>query len=115
LIEKAWQDPDFKEALLRDPRATIERELATSVPENVEIRVVEEGPKLLYVVLPVNPYPSSELRSDEDLESVAGGVGVGRQVAKKGVPAGAIESRLGGDQALSTHQRVALARDLFHF
>ena len=42
IIEKAGNDPDFRERLLDDPRAAVADELGVSVPDSLTIRVHEE-------------------------------------------------------------------------
>ena len=42
LIEKSLQDESLRQRLLADPRAALEEELGTRLPENIEVRVVEE-------------------------------------------------------------------------
>jgi hypothetical protein len=69
LIAKAAEDLEFREQLKADPRATVGRENGITVPDDVEVTVVEETPKHAYIVLPVRP---SEL-SPEELDAVAGG------------------------------------------
>ena len=46
-----------------------------SLPEDVEVRVVEESPKTIYLVLPGTGLPPDEGGglSDQELEAVAGG------------------------------------------
>lgn len=68
VLEKAGADKDFKKALMDNPKETLGR-LGVQVPEGVEIRVVEESPQVLYLVLPVN---LDEL-TDEQLDNVAAG------------------------------------------
>lgn len=68
VLKKAGGDKDFKKALVDNPKETIRR-LGVQVPEGVEIRVVEESPQVLYLVLPVN---LDEL-TDEQLDNVAAG------------------------------------------
>ena len=67
IIKKAQSDKDFKKALLDNPKETL-GQLGVQVPENVEVKVVEESAKVVYLVLPVNP---DEL-TDEQLDVVAG-------------------------------------------
>ena len=69
LIARAWQDEAFKQQLLHDPRAAITAETGGSVPEGIEVRVVEETATVRYLVLPHN---TTQL-SDEQLDLTAGG------------------------------------------
>jgi hypothetical protein len=75
LINRSLQDEDFRQRLLAEPRAAIEQELGSRLPESVEVRVVQESADTIYLVLPsASPLggEGGEL-SDEALESVAGG------------------------------------------
>jgi hypothetical protein len=72
LITHAWQDEGFKQELLSNPKAALEKK-GISIPANIEVKVVEETPTALYLVLPMSPDQAKEL-SDAQLESVAGGV-----------------------------------------
>ena len=75
LIERSATDEAFRKHLLADPRGTVERELGKTLPEEVEVRVVEETPETIYLVLPPR---AAGLREDgelseRDLDAVAGG------------------------------------------
>jgi hypothetical protein len=77
LVARALRDEAFARELRANPRGTIERELGrlqpgAKLPEHVEIRVVEESPTTMYLVLPARPGGPEPL-SDEDLEAAAGG------------------------------------------
>lgn len=52
---RAWQDEEFRDELLRDPRGVVERELGVHVPENIKISVHEETPDELHFILPPRP------------------------------------------------------------
>jgi hypothetical protein len=77
IIDQAWKDEGFKEELLRDPRSVISREIGQHIPQNINIKVLEETSDTIYFVLPQSPLDKragleGEL-TDEDLEAVAGG------------------------------------------
>lgn len=74
LIQRSLQDDVFRQQLLADPRAIIERELRTQLPEEVTVVAVEETADTIYLVLPSSsPIGGGEELSDTELESVAGG------------------------------------------
>ncbi|TEB13171.1 NHLP leader peptide family RiPP precursor [Pelotomaculum propionicicum] len=68
IIKKAQVDQEFKKALVENPKGALGR-LGVQLPAEVEVKVVEESPEVVYLVLPVNP---GEL-TDEQLDGVAGG------------------------------------------
>jgi hypothetical protein len=55
IIAKAWEDERFRQELLSNPKEAIAKTLGTKLVENLEIRVVQETPNNLYLVLPVKP------------------------------------------------------------
>lgn len=72
LRTKACNDLDFREQLKRSPKDTLSEMLNISLPDNLEIRVLEDSNQVIHLVLP--PANSKGL-SAEDLESVTGGSG----------------------------------------
>ena len=50
LIEKSVEDEAFRQQLLTDPRAIIQRELGTQLPEEVWVVAVEETADTIYLV-----------------------------------------------------------------
>lgn len=75
LIMKAWEDEEFRQELLTDPRAVFARETGQEIPEGFSVEVIEENPGSIKMVLPKNPSPvtaEGEL-TDEALEAIAGG------------------------------------------
>ena len=75
LIQRSLQDEDFRQQLLSEPKAIIEREIGTQLPERVRVVALEESADTIYLVLPsASPLvgEGGEL-SDRDLEAVAGG------------------------------------------
>jgi hypothetical protein len=74
LVQRSLQDEEFRQRLLEDPRAVVEQELGTRLPEGVQVRVVQESADTIYLVLPsASPIGEGGELSDEALESVAGG------------------------------------------
>ncbi len=55
LITRAWEDESFKQELLANPRATIEKALGVSLPKDIEIYVHEQTPTKVHLVLPMPP------------------------------------------------------------
>ena len=70
LAKFAIENPKYREALIKDPKSIIERQLGTSLG-NVAVKAVVESADTVYVVVP-HIAGEGEL-SDADLEKVAGG------------------------------------------
>ena len=78
VIARAWKDEAFKQELLRDPKNVLGRELAriapgATLPEQVQIHVLEETPTTRYLVLPPQPSAVADAASlsDQELAQVA--------------------------------------------
>jgi hypothetical protein len=73
-LYRGLEDEDFRQRLLEDPKAAVEQELGTRLPEGVEVRVVEETAGTIYLVLPsVSQIGEGGELSDQKLEVVTGG------------------------------------------
>jgi len=74
LVEKSVENEAFRQRLIEDPKAAVEQELGTQLPEGVRVVTVEESADTIYLVLPGTPMEGGEggELSDRDLESVAG-------------------------------------------
>jgi hypothetical protein len=70
LAKFAVDNPKYRDALVKDPKSVIERQLNTSLG-NVKVKAVVETADTVYVVVP-HIASEGEL-SDADLEKVAGG------------------------------------------
>jgi hypothetical protein len=73
IVEQAQTNPEYYDQLMKDPRSLMERQLGTAIPQNINVKVLEETPDTYYIVLPYTAKEGAEL-SDADLEKVAGGV-----------------------------------------
>jgi len=69
---RSQSDPAFRQRLLDAPREVLEKEFDVALPENFNIRFVENQGADLTVVLPDPPKRTGEL-SDDELEPVSGG------------------------------------------
>jgi hypothetical protein len=75
IVQRSLQDDAFRKRLLSDPKAVVEEELGTRLPEGIRVRAVEESADTIYLVLPsASPLgdEGGEL-SELQLEAVAGG------------------------------------------
>jgi hypothetical protein len=74
LITRAWKDEAFAAELRRNPRAAVEAELKRlgigATLGHVDVKVVEETPTSLYLVIPPKP---AQPMSDAQLEQIAAG------------------------------------------
>ena len=75
LVQRSLEDDAFRQRLLEDPKAAVEQELGTRLPEDVRVVAVEETAETIYLVLPFRSTEEQEAGelSDLDLEAVAGG------------------------------------------
>jgi len=71
LVAKAWTDDQLRSRLLSDPSAVLQ-ENGFPIPPGVQIKVIENTDKMVYLPLPARP--SKEELSEEDLAQVAGGI-----------------------------------------
>ena len=76
LIEKCWKDPEFKKAVVRDPRGMLEQRAGRKLPPNLKIFIYEEDANTLHLTIPPTPSSLTKL-SEDDLEKVAGGTEIG--------------------------------------
>jgi Nitrile hydratase, alpha chain len=77
LVQRSMEDDSFRQRLLDDPKATVEQELGSRLPEGVEVRVVQESQQSIYLVLPF----ASPLVEGEELS-----IGSSRRLPVAGAP-----------------------------
>lgn len=76
IVERALKDPQFREKLVGNPREAIVSELEARLPEGLDIKVIEQEPDTVCLVLP----PAQQLidaqdqLSESELSRVAGGI-----------------------------------------
>jgi len=76
LIEKCWKDPEFKTAVINDPKGMLERHMGQKLPPELKIFIHEEDASNVHFSIPLAPSNVTEL-SDDQLEQVAGGTDMG--------------------------------------
>lgn len=76
IVARAMQDEAFRQELLSNPKAAVERGLGITIPQGTNIHVYEDTPDTVHIVLPMK-VQSGEPRelSDAELEQAVGGAG----------------------------------------
>ncbi|MCY3980379.1 MAG: NHLP leader peptide family RiPP precursor [Alphaproteobacteria bacterium] len=72
ILAKADEDEQFRARLLEDPKAAIKDATGLSVPNGINVRVLEDNATDFHLVLP----PAGRTLSDQEIGGVAGG-GIG--------------------------------------
>ena len=72
LTKYASNNPQYRDALLKDPKSIVEKQFNTTLPAGISVKAVVETADTIYVVVPYIPAQGAEL-SDNALEMVAGG------------------------------------------
>jgi hypothetical protein len=70
LLSRAAENPKYREALIKDPKTVLEKQLGHTLGK-LTVKAVIETPDTMYVVVP-HVANEGEL-SDSELENVAGG------------------------------------------
>jgi hypothetical protein len=74
LVSQAGRDETFRTRLLAEPE-TVAREFGLHVPADVELRVIENTPKVLHLALPpLETNGQARELSDKELNEVNGGL-----------------------------------------
>lgn len=76
VISKAWEDEDFKAALVANPAKAIEKLTGSNIklPKGKTLTVVDQTDEsLIYINIPVKPNLEDMELNEEQLELVAGG------------------------------------------
>ncbi len=70
IIVRAWKDPQFKNLLLKNPRAAF-KEMGVEISENIQVNVIEESASSYTFVIPASPANVSKL-SEKELAAIVG-------------------------------------------
>lgn len=55
IIQKSWEDAEFKKKLITNPKAAVKEALGIDIPDTIELNVLEESDNKFYLVLPQSP------------------------------------------------------------
>jgi len=73
ILSKCWYDPAFKKRFLSEPKKVL-AEFGMEVPEGLDVKVVENTDKVMYLTIPPAPArPKGGELSDNQLDAVSGG------------------------------------------
>ena len=67
LIKRAWEDEDFKKALLKNPKETIKKDFGIQLPE-ITINVLENTSETAYFVIPKKPVSGGQNITPDELD-----------------------------------------------
>ncbi len=74
ILNKAWNDEEFKQALVNNPEATLEDYLGRSFESDSRIVVLDKSnPNNVYITIPPKPSLEDMELNEEQLEMVSGG------------------------------------------
>ena len=60
IVQRALTDNKYRQQLISNPRATVAEAIGSALPANVQFKVIEESPDMVYIVL---PHLSQEVRA----------------------------------------------------
>ncbi|OME68763.1 NHLP leader peptide family natural product precursor [Paenibacillus sp. FSL A5-0031] len=64
IIQKAWEDPEFKKQLIANPKEAVKEAFGIEIPDTIEVEVVEESENKVSLVIPQNP---KDVKSEEQV------------------------------------------------
>jgi len=72
LVAQVWADDQLKQRLLTSPAAVL-KEFGATIPEGMEVRVVENTEKVVHLTLPAKPLGDVTELTGSQLDGVVGG------------------------------------------
>ncbi|MEH1830141.1 MAG: NHLP leader peptide family RiPP precursor [Nostoc sp.] len=103
---KAGKDAQFKQALLSNPKATLEQEFKTQFPDDLTIQVVEAQPHHFYLRLPAKPEVAETLPIEDLIQALISTEGEMAPVIARAFKDAAFK------QTLLSNPKAALAQEL---
>ncbi|RCW44338.1 putative ribosomally synthesized peptide [Paenibacillus prosopidis] len=63
IIQKAWEDAEFKKQLLANPKAAVKDAFGIEIPDTIEVEAVEETANKYYLVIPQSPADAASINN----------------------------------------------------
>jgi hypothetical protein len=73
IVKMAAEDKEFADKLLANPKEALREAIGFEPPPGVDVKVLQEDPTCLYIVLPATFAEEGQELGDAELEAVAGG------------------------------------------
>ena len=77
IAARAQNDAQYHRLLLENPRAAMEQAFGQPLPEQVQVKVIEQEPDTIYLLLPSQAAADAQELSAEALDTVVGGLSNG--------------------------------------
>lgn len=65
IIQKAWEDSEFKKQLIEHPKAALKEAFGIEIPDSIELEALEETAGHYYFVIPQNPKSAQTITTAE--------------------------------------------------
>ncbi len=69
IVARAWEDPAFKQELLNNPKAVL-AEAGVEVPDNVDLKILEETPNNLYLIVPKEAVSETAVEEEKTVDAL---------------------------------------------
>jgi hypothetical protein len=69
IVTRAWEDPAFKQELLNNPKAVL-AEAGVEVPDNVDLKILEETPNNLYLIVPKEAVSETAVEEEKTVDAL---------------------------------------------
>ena len=79
IAKVVWKNENLRDEFVKDPKAAIEKNLGIKFADGINVKCVDAtDPKTVYYILPHHPSKALGVEfTDEQLDAVAGGFGIG--------------------------------------
>jgi hypothetical protein len=68
IVDKAFEDDEFKKELIANPKSVLQKEFGSELPADLDVQVLEITKEKTYFVLPVKPPAGVEIPKESDAQ-----------------------------------------------